>query len=120
MQFKPSKSTTNLKNNPGSLVEPKNLIYLVGLGFEDAKMSLKSFFRPTTILCTYYNNDVDLFEALGHVYKPEQWNLFNIGFSKIGLKALLLHSSNTYLYVPLACSNHKKETRLKITIKLLC
>jgi hypothetical protein len=57
----------------------------------------------------YFNDAGGLFGAMGHVYNPEDLQLF-IDSSKVSLKAGLLRNGNIYLSVPLAHSVHMKES----------
>ena len=67
----------------------------------------------------YFNDADGLFGTVGHVHKPEEWQLF-IGSSKASLRAVLLHNGNIYPSVPLAYSVHMKETHGSMHTLLNC
>jgi hypothetical protein len=60
-----------------------------------------------------------LFGALGHVRKPEEWQLF-IDLSKVSLKAVFLHNDGVYPSVSLAYSVHMKESHEGVCTLLNC
>ena len=54
--------------------------------------------------------DVDgLVNALGIKHDPQGWRLF-IDFSKLNLKAVLLHNGNQHPSIPVGHAVHMKET----------
>ena len=76
----------------------------------------KYFLSSEDVCC----NDADgLFGALGHVHKPEEWQLF-IDLSKVSLKAVFLHNNNAYPSVPLTYSVHMKESHEGMCTLLIC
>jgi hypothetical protein len=76
--------------------------------FHKWQTGLSSYFAMEDSLL--YCNDVDgLLDALGKKHKTEEWSLF-IDFSKLSLKAVLLHSGNIHPSIPIGHPVHMKET----------
>jgi hypothetical protein len=66
------------------------------------------FFRKEDDLVFYY--DVDgLMDALGIKHDPQEWRIF-IDFSKLSLKAVLLHNGNQHPSTPVGHAVNIKET----------
>ncbi|XP_061408618.1 uncharacterized protein LOC133343196 [Lethenteron reissneri] len=65
------------------------------------------FFTRQDGLC-FCHNVTSLFEAIGIAYNRNEWRLFTDSSSR-SLKAVLLHTGNKYLSLPLAHSVHLKE-----------
>ena len=66
----------------------------------------------------FCHNVAGLFQAMGCVYDPTEWQLF-IDSSKANSKCVLLHNGNRYASIPIGHSVHLKETYENMNIILM-
>jgi hypothetical protein len=76
--------------------------------FRNRQDEFKCFFFQENDL-VFCNDVCSVMEAFGHQHNTPEWRLF-ITFSKVSLKAMLLHNGNKYLLVPLAHAVNMKES----------